>query len=173
MSVGLSLIIPVVILSVFSSLTQAVGAADKVFELMHRKPRYKAPSAGYDAEESHAGILGISATKTSTFRKRGLSPDTCRGEVKLENVALNYPARPQRRVLNGLTLDVPPGSVVALVGSSGGGKSSVMSLIQHLYEPSEGRVLLDGNEVRSTACSRAKAFLYIRLSITREIRFPN
>lgn len=37
---------------------------------------------------------------------------------------------------------------MALVGSSGGGKSSVMSLIQHLYEPSSGRVLLDGHEVR-------------------------
>jgi len=44
-------------------------------------------------------------------------------------------------------MDVPPGSVVALVGSSGGGKSSVMSLIQHLYEPSAGRVMLGGHEV--------------------------
>lgn len=137
--------------AVFSSLTQAVGAADKVFELMHRKPQYKTPSAELansqpTGAESN-GIIGITATKTSTFRKCGLKPETCRGEIELENVTLYYPARPQRRVLNGLTLKVPPGSVCALVGSSGGGKSSVMSLIQHLYEPSGGRVLLDGNEV--------------------------
>ena len=88
--------------------------------------------------------------KTTAHRRRGLRPQTCRGQISLENVELHYPARPQRRVLNGLSLEIPPGSVVALVGSSGGGKSSVMSLIQHLYEPSAGRVLLDGKEVRLT-----------------------
>ena len=136
---------------VFSSLTQAVGAADKVFELMHRKPKYRTPSQGHGNEQATGtqsdGIMGITATKTSTFRKCGLNPETCQVEIEFENVTLYYPARPQRRVLNGLTLKVPPGSVCALVGSSGGGKSSVMSLIQHLYEPSSGRVLLDGNEV--------------------------
>lgn len=96
------------------------------------------------------GIIGITAIKTATYRRRGLRPETCRGEVRLENVELYYPARPQRRVLNGLSMEVEPGSVVALVGSSGGGKSSVMSLIQHLYEPEKGRVLFDGIEVRSS-----------------------
>ena len=129
-----------------------MGAADKVFELMHRKPRYRTPSAEASNQQqatdtTSSGIMGITATKTSTFRKQGLYPTTCQGEIKLENVTLYYPARPQRRVLNGLDMKVPPGSVVALVGSSGGGKSSVMSLLQHLYEPSGGRVLLDGNEV--------------------------
>jgi ABC-type multidrug transport system fused ATPase/permease subunit len=62
-------------------------------------------------------------------------------------------------------MEVPPGSVVALVGSSGGGKSSVMSLLQHLYEPSAGRVLLDGKEVRDNydyfcmyCCAYAESF---------------
>ncbi|CAB9530906.1 Colicin V secretion/processing ATP-binding protein CvaB [Seminavis robusta] len=137
---------------IFSSLTQAVGAADKVFELMHRKPRYHVPTADGDTQEpvsSHGagGITGITALKTTTHRKRGLCPESCRGEISLENVELFYPARPQRCVLNNLSMKVPPGSVVALVGSSGGGKSSVMSLVQHLYEPSKGRVLLDGHEV--------------------------
>ena len=141
-----------VTLSVFSSLTQAVGAADKVFELMHRKPKYREPTTNADSTPDnaieHRGIIGITANKTSIFRRRGLSPETCQGRITLENVELYYPARPQRRVLNGLSMEVPPGSIVALVGSSGGGKSSVMSLIQHLYEPSSGKVLLDGHEVR-------------------------
>lgn len=134
---------------IFSSLTQAVGAADKVFELMHRKPRYRVPSTTVDstAITEHRGIFGITAMKTSAYRQQGLRPETCRGQITLENVELFYPARPQRRVLNGLSMEVPPGSIVALVGSSGGGKSSVMSLVQHLYEPSSGRVLLDGIEV--------------------------
>lgn len=136
---------------IFSSLTQAVGAADKVFELMHRKPRLRPPSVARESEQPSVdgGIIGIAALKTATHRRRGLRPETCRGEITLENVELFYPARPQRRVLNNLSIQVAPGSVVALVGSSGGGKSSVMSLIQHLYEPSKGRILLDGNEVGS------------------------
>lgn len=135
--------------AVFSSLTQAVGAADKVFELMNRKPRYKVPTVSSISADQiqHRGIIGITANRTTTYRNQGLRPETCQGKIVLENVELCYPARPQRRVLNGLSMEVPPGSVVALVGSSGGGKSSVMSLIQHLYEPSAGRILLDGKEV--------------------------
>ena len=109
-----------------------MGAADKVFELMHRQPRYKVPSNEDDAPNTHEhrGIFGITATKTSSHRHRGMRPAECKGQITLENVELYYPARPQRRVLNGLNMEVPPGSVVALVGSSGGGKSSVMSLLQ-------------------------------------------
>jgi len=69
----------------------------------------------------------------------------------LENVDLTYPARPTRQVLKGLSLKIEPGSVVALVGESGGGKSTVVSLIQHLYEQSAGRVMLDGIDVHELA----------------------
>lgn len=80
-------------------------------------------------------------------RTCGLEPSECRGEVTLENVEMYYPARPNRRVLNGMSLSVPPGSIVALVGPSGGGKSSVISLVQNLYEHSSGKVMLDDVEV--------------------------
>ena len=90
---------------IFSSLTQAVGAADKVFELMNRKPKLRSPSVG--------------PRKTSTaiekFRTSGLQPDACRGEIALKDVQMYYPARPQKRVLNGITLAVPPGKIAALV----------------------------------------------------------
>lgn len=133
---------------IFSSLTQAVGAADKVFELMHRPPRLTPPSRSPNANRSaHRGITGIEAKKTASQRNGGISPDACRGEVVLNGVELFYPARPQRRVLADMNLVAKPGQVVALVGASGGGKSSVMSLIQHLYEPSAGEVLIDGHPV--------------------------
>jgi len=137
---------------IFSSLTQAIGAADKVFELIHRKPKLTPPSTTDElngADLPSRGVLGITATKTASQRLDGVSPADCKGEVALRDVELYYPARPQRRVLHQMTLDVAPGSVVALVGASGGGKSSVMSLLQHLYEPSSGRVLIDGNEVHN------------------------
>jgi ATP-binding cassette subfamily B (MDR/TAP) protein 9 len=65
----------------------------------------------------------------------------------MENVTFTYPARPGAVVLKGLDLHVPNGQVVALVGPSGGGKSSCMRLIQHYYEPSAGRVLISGRPV--------------------------
>lgn len=136
---------------IFSSLTQAVGAADKVFELMNRKPRLRQPTAANTAAVSTARaghhVLNVDARQTALARTAGLEPDTCRGEIRLENVELYYPARPQRRILNGMSLTVPPGKIAALVGQSGGGKSSVISLVQHLYEQSSGKVMIDGVEV--------------------------
>lgn len=134
---------------VFSSLTQAVGAADKVFELMHRKPRITPPSATSESSQQtgHNGILGIEATQTRFQRTRGMRPESARGEIEFDNVDMYYPARPKRRILNGLSLKIESGSIVALVGQSGGGKSSVMALIQHLYEQSSGKVLIDGIDV--------------------------
>lgn len=140
---------------VFSSLTQAVGAADKVFELMHRKPRITPPSRSDPPpaceQASSRGILGISATKTRQQRTYGLWPRSVNGDIELLNVDLFYPARPQRQVLNGLSLRIKSGSVVALVGESGGGKTSIVSLIEHLYDASAGKVLLDGTDVQNVA----------------------
>ena len=133
---------------VFSSLSQAVGAGDKVFELLHRQPKITPPSQNSDVTDTaHTGILGIEAGKTRKHRSSGLRPASARGEITLENVEMYYPARPKRRVLDGLSLNVEPGSIVALVGQSGGGKSSVMSLVQHLYEQTSGRVMFDGIDV--------------------------
>ena len=95
--------------------------------------------------------MGIKATKTRHQRSTGLKPETIAGNITLDQVELYYPARPKRRVLNGLSLEIKAGQIVALVGKSGGGKSSLMSLIQHLYEPSAGRVMLDGHEVYQLA----------------------
>ena len=130
---------------IFSSLTQAVGAADKVFELMHRKPKLTPPTAvdGPETTSPHRSSL-ITVSRTYLQKMTGLRPTECRGGIELDGVSLCYPARPQRQVLNNMTLKVPSGAVVALVGPSGSGKSSVMSLVQHLYEPTEGRVMIDG-----------------------------
>jgi ATP-binding cassette subfamily B (MDR/TAP) protein 9 len=92
---------------IFSSLTQAVGAADKVFELMNRKPKLRPPSSS-----SPSGNITSAIEKTRTS---GLEPETCRGEIALQNVNMVYPARPRRQVLNGMTLTVPPGKIIALV----------------------------------------------------------
>jgi len=148
--------------NIFSSLTQAMGAADKVFELIHRKPQLTSPSSSSNlsiheenggnntrccGRKTKCGPTYIMPKRSEEHRKRGLQPSTCNGVVTLHGVNLCYPARPLRQVLHGMNLTAPAGAVVALVGPSGGGKSSVVSLIQHLYEPSNGEVCIDGNKV--------------------------
>ena len=70
-----------------------------------------------------------------------------RGELRFENVEFHYGGA-ETPALNGVTLDIKPGQTVAFVGRSGGGKSTLLSLVPRFYDPTEGRVLLDGHDVR-------------------------
>jgi len=130
---------------IFASLTSAVGAADKVFELIHRKPARKAPTTSED--NSTTARTSKYQNQIEKFRCAGVRPAECSGEVTFNKVMMYYPARPQRRILNDMTLYVPSGAVAALVGPSGGGKSSIVSLIQNLYEPRSGDVFIDGIKI--------------------------
>ena len=74
-------------------------------------------------------------------------PSPARGEVAFENVAFAYPTRPDEPVLNSIDFRVAPGEVVAIVGPSGAGKSTLFQLIERFYDPSAGRVTLDGVDI--------------------------
>jgi len=69
-----------------------------------------------------------------------------KGHIRLENVRFAY--RKGQLALDGVTLDVPAGKRVALVGSSGAGKSTILNLIPRFYDVDEGRVTIDGTDVR-------------------------
>lgn len=75
--------------------------------------------------------------------------DTAEGALRFEDVHFRYPTRPEQPVLRGLNLFVNPGEYVALVGSSGCGKSTTISLLERFYDPLAGRVTLDGREISS------------------------
>lgn len=77
---------------------------------------------------------------------RGVEPGRARGEARLENVEFGYD--PDRPVLRDLSLRVEPGQTVALVGSTGAGKSTIAGLIPRFHDPGGGRVLIDGTDVR-------------------------
>jgi ABC-type multidrug transport system fused ATPase/permease subunit len=70
-----------------------------------------------------------------------------RGHVVFEDVAFTYSARPNAPVFRGLTLDLRPNTVTALVGPSGSGKSTAANLLDRFYEPHRGRILLDGQDI--------------------------
>jgi ATP-binding cassette, subfamily B, bacterial len=71
-----------------------------------------------------------------------------RGEVRFEDVKFNYGGREQA-IIRGVDLAVHPGETLALVGPSGAGKTTLMALLMRFYDPSEGRILLDGRDIRS------------------------
>eukprot|EP00741_Cyanophora_paradoxa_P019420 tig00021127_g18747.t1 len=107
---------------IYADFAKAAGAGARVFELLERKPA--------------VNIEG------------GLQPAGCAGEVRFEGVAFAYPARPEREVLSGVSLHLRPGQVVALVGPSGGGKTTVVNLLERFYEASAGRITVDGVDLR-------------------------
>lgn len=71
------------------------------------------------------------------------------GDVCLEDVQFSYPLRPDVEVLNGLNLTLKSGTVTALVGSSGAGKSTIVQLLARFYEPNKGRITVGGEDVRT------------------------
>ncbi|XP_004862484.1 multidrug resistance protein 1 isoform X1 [Heterocephalus glaber] len=84
-----------------------------------------------------------------SFSTDGHKPDSIKGNVEFENVHFSYPSRTEIKVLKGLNLKVQSGQTVALVGNSGCGKSTTVQLLQRLYDPSEGTVTIDGQDIRT------------------------
>jgi ATP-binding cassette subfamily B protein/subfamily B ATP-binding cassette protein MsbA len=97
-----------------------------------------------------------------------LSPGVVKGHVQIENVSFAY--RPDQPVLRGISLEVRPGETVALVGSTGAGKSTLVSLIPRFFDPTNGRVLLDGTDLRELRLKDLRR--HIALVLQEPFLFP-
>ncbi|KAF8133779.1 ste6-like protein [Boletus edulis] len=78
----------------------------------------------------------------------GLKPDQVVGEISIEDVRFNYPSRPDVPIVKGINITFTAGKTAALVGASGSGKSTIISLIERFYDPLSGSVQLDGVDIR-------------------------
>jgi len=78
----------------------------------------------------------------------GAKPSSIVGDIEFRDVHFSYPARPEQSIFNGLSLKIKSGQTVALVGPSGGGKSTVVSMIERFYDPIEGQVTLDNMSLK-------------------------
>ncbi|XP_060207621.1 ABC transporter B family member 2-like [Lycium barbarum] len=87
-------------------------------------------------------------TVSKTSSKSGQQLSKVDGHIQFKDVCFSYPSRPDVVVFDKLSLDIPSGKVVALVGGSGSGKSTVISLIERFYEPFSGQILFDGTDIR-------------------------
>uniref|UniRef100_A0A8C1PJ11 ATP-binding cassette, sub-family B (MDR/TAP), member 3 like 1 n=1 Tax=Cyprinus carpio TaxID=7962 RepID=A0A8C1PJ11_CYPCA len=72
-----------------------------------------------------------------------LQPSALKGHVSFQNLTFSYPRRPDHNVLKNFSLELKPGQMTALVGMSGGGKSTCVSLLERFYKPQQGQILLD------------------------------
>lgn len=77
----------------------------------------------------------------------GIVPDDFVGNLEFRNLKHVYPSRPDTTVLSDFNLDVPSGKMIALVGASGSGKSTIVGLLERFYLPMEGQIFLDGRDI--------------------------
>ena len=108
----------------YTTYQAGMAALDKIFELLDEEP---------DMLE----------------RSDGLDLPRLRGEIRFEDVTFSYGADGAGEALADVDLVIPPGQTVALVGSTGAGKSTFAKLVARFYDPTAGRVLVDGHDLRS------------------------
>ncbi|KAI9195310.1 hypothetical protein LWI28_013695 [Acer negundo] len=101
------------------------AAAYKMFETIKRKP------------------------KIDPYDYSGMTLENLEGEIEFKDVHFRYPARPDVQIFSGFSLHVPNGLTAALVGQSGSGKSTVISLLERFYDPDSGEVLMDGVNIKN------------------------
>ncbi|KAI3944318.1 hypothetical protein MKW92_005787 [Papaver armeniacum] len=104
----------------FGAFAAGQAAAYKMFETINRKP------------------------DIDSYDPNGRKLDDIRGDIELRDVHFSYPAREDEQIFSGFSLSIQSGTTAALVGQSGSGKSTVISLIERFYDPQVGEVLIDG-----------------------------
>ena len=105
---------------VYNTVQEALGAAERVFDLMDEVPEI-------------------------TDRPDAVELTSVMGRVELKDIHFSYGDGP---ILKGVSIVAEPGEIVAMVGSSGAGKSTISSLLNRFYEPQQGEILIDGHEIR-------------------------
>jgi ATP-binding cassette, subfamily B, bacterial len=126
-----------------STIQGAVGSARRVFEIL----------------ESQDEVIE---------KPNAISPPVARGHVQFQNIEFGY--EPAKQVLRGISFEVRAGETIALVGATGAGKSTLVSLIPRFFDPLRGNVLLDGHDIRDWKLSFLRG--QIAMVLQESVLFP-
>ncbi|KAL7550877.1 hypothetical protein ACHAWF_014078, partial [Thalassiosira exigua] len=126
----------------YSSLIKSSGAGDRIFSLLDRMP----PPPG-------TGNLSVKSYQTETSE---VETDK---DIIIDNVSFSYPTRPGKLALDQINLHIKSGSLVALVGHSGCGKSTVVSLLGRLYDPDDGIIKFGSLDLRMMNLSKHRSMI--------------
>ncbi|MBI5608988.1 MAG: ATP-binding cassette domain-containing protein, partial [Deltaproteobacteria bacterium] len=118
------------------ALSRASGATERLFEILDAQPGIASPANAKPMPDGQ-------------------------GEILFDNVHFAYPSRPDVTVIDGVTLRVPAGKAVALVGGSGAGKTTLTALLQRFADVQGGRVLVDGVDVREVDLAQLRRVMAI------------
>ncbi|XP_047217709.1 ATP-binding cassette, sub-family B (MDR/TAP), member 4 isoform X2 [Girardinichthys multiradiatus] len=119
-----------------------------VFAMGQTSPNIQTFASARGAAYKVYSIIDHNPTIDS-FSETGFKPDLIKGNIEFKNIHFSYPSRPDVKILDKMRLSVSSGQTMALVGSSGCGKSTTIQLLQRFYDPQEGSVSIDGHDIRS------------------------
>jgi ATP-binding cassette, subfamily B, bacterial len=117
---------------VWNEISAAAGAAGRIAELLETKPQV--------AEATAPAMM-----------------PPAQGDIRFEGVTFAYPSRPEHAAVGPIDIHVRPGERIAVVGPSGAGKSTLIQLVTRFYDPTQGRVLVDGADLRDVALGDLRA----------------
>jgi ATP-binding cassette, subfamily B, bacterial len=118
---------------VWGEIQLAAGASERISELLDEKP------------------VIVSPLKPAALAK------LVKGDVALSNVSFSYPARPETKVLDGLSFAAKSGETIAIVGPSGAGKTTVFQLLQRFHDCSAGTITLDGHDLKTLSLDELRS----------------
>ena len=119
--------------NVFTDIQKFIGATEELFEIFNEK----------EEELTYAG--------------KPTENECLRGRITFRNLSFRYPSRPDEEVLTNINLTIPENQMVALVGSSGAGKSTIASLLLRLHEPTSGDIIFDNRNSRDFSLSSLRS----------------
>jgi len=169
MALGLSLVLYVATLHILEGrLTVGQLTLFLAYVTMLYQPLEQLSYTAWALEGAAAGmqrVFEILDAEDSVPETPGAKPmPRARGEIAFENVGFAYDT--DHPILRGISLSVKPGQTVALVGGTGAGKTTLLSLVPRFYDPNEGRVLIDGGDVREVTKKSLRANISVVLQDT-------